>query len=54
MGNRNYTCDYCKNTFKDTAELRKKHLNGLQHKINYEKHYALYKGLKFEFQIFCN
>lgn len=47
MGNRNYTCDYCQNTFKDTAELRKKHLNGLQHKINYEKHYVKFKGWFF-------
>lgn len=49
MVNRNYTCDYCQNTFKDTPQLRAKHLQGLQHRVKYANHYEKFKGQIFYF-----
>lgn len=45
MGRRNYYCEYCDKRFKDDAQIRKKHLDGLQHKSARNEHYAKYKGL---------
>lgn len=40
---RNYYCDYCDKRLKDDVQIRKKHIEGLQHQKAMKEHYALYK-----------
>ena len=47
-----YFCDYCKKSFQDNPQSRKRHLNGVGHKRNRKMHYDSmnggYSSLKFD------
>lgn len=40
---KNYYCEYCDKRFKNDANIRKKHINGLPHQTAQKEHYAQYK-----------
>ena len=39
-----YYCDYCKKSFQDNPQSRKRHLNGIGHKRNRRMHYDSMSG----------
>lgn len=41
---RNYYCEYCDKRMKDDAQIRKKHIDGLQHQTAKTEHYNKFKG----------
>lgn len=41
---KNYYCEYCNKRFKDDLNIRKKHINGINHQTAQKQHYAKYKG----------
>lgn len=42
-----YYCEYCDKRFKDDANIRKKHIEGLPHQKARNEHYALFKSMRF-------
>lgn len=41
---RNYYCDYCDKRVRNDIQIRKKHIQGLQHQTAQSEHYAKFKG----------
>ncbi|XP_063980597.1 zinc finger matrin-type protein 5 [Diachasmimorpha longicaudata] len=40
---KHYHCNYCDRSFKDNADVRRKHLSSLQHAKNHAEHYRQFK-----------
>lgn len=41
---RNYYCDYCDKRVRNDTQIRKKHIQGLQHQTAQSEHYAKFRG----------
>lgn len=41
---RNYYCDYCDKRVRNDIQIRKKHIQGLQHQTAQSEHYAKFKS----------
>lgn len=40
-----YTCEYCRRTFNDSAEIRAQHFNSYKHKMNVKMWYDSVRGI---------
>lgn len=41
-----YYCEYCDRAFNDTPQMRKKHFESKQHKVQVKMHYDSYKNVR--------